>query len=205
MDTSCKRIGLLTICGVLFVLDVPGFAQTNIPPDRQRSYSALNVARVYVATRTQGYDDAQLAHNLTVTSLYRPMIEQMLARSATFRRQCARIASARTLTIEIRAEPVLRRQAIAGWSNIVRRTNGSMHALINVAPVGRAAELIAHELEHVIEQLDGINLRHMSRVPSSGVRECECDDFAAYETTRAILTGVRVAEEMGQAWHTAMR
>jgi hypothetical protein len=205
MDISCKRIGLLTLCAVLFVFDVSGFAQTNIPPDRQRSSSAMNVARVYVATRTDAFDDAQLARNLTVTSLYRPLIEQMVARSATFRRQYARIASARDLTIEIRAEPVLRRQAIAGWSSIVRRPNGGLHALINVAPVGRTAELIAHELEHVIEQLDGVNLRHMSRVPSSGVRECQCDDFAAYETTRAILTGVRVAEEMGEAWQTATR
>ena len=39
-----------------------------------------------------------------------------------------------------------------------------------IPPVDDHVELIAHELEHVIEQLDDIDLRTLAKVPSSGVQ-----------------------------------
>ena len=52
----------------------------------------------------------------------------------------------------------------------------------------RIVELIAHEIEHIIEQLDGVDLRAKSRLRASGVRRVNAD-LEAYETTRAIVTG----------------
>ena len=54
-------------------------------------------------------------------------------------------------------------------------------------------ELIAHEIEHIIEQLDGVDLRAKSRLRAAGSGDVA--DIEAYETTRAIVTGQRVARE----------
>jgi hypothetical protein len=57
---------------------------------------------------------------------------------------------------------------------------------------GSLVELIAHELEHVIEQLDGVDLASQitrgdtARSPRRG----------HYETLRAVTMGRRVAEEV---------
>ena len=56
-----------------------------------------------------------------------------------------------------------------------------------------AAELIAHEFEHIIEQLDGVDLAIMSRLRSTGVKRV--GEVDAFETRRAIVTGLRVARE----------
>jgi Tol biopolymer transport system component len=55
-------------------------------------------------------------------------------------------------------------------------------------------ELIAHELEHVIEQLDGIDLEAHARTGTVSKRE-----DGAFETRRAIEIGKRVAREVSLA------
>jgi hypothetical protein len=194
----CVRADIVVIAfvAVLAVSGVPGFAQTNTT-DRQRSHSAANVARTYEAARATGDEGVALAPNITVTSLYRSLVAQMLERSATFRRQCARIGRAPLLTIEIRTDATRRREYARARTTFVRRANDQLHAVVTVTAGDRPAELIAHELEHVLEQLDGVNLHHLSRVRSSGVKECNCDDTASFETTRAIKAGLQVAAEVG--------
>jgi hypothetical protein len=60
-------------------------------------------------------------------------------------------------------------------------------------------ELIAHELEHVIEQLDEVELR-----PSNlhGVYLIAGD---AFETVRAIHVGRKVSDEVSRATYTSSR
>jgi hypothetical protein len=181
-------------CGVLVVSAVPGFAQSNTIIERAPSYSSVAVNR-YDASESARYDDVELPPNLVVTPLYRPLVAEMLARSPTFRRQCLRIAAARQwLTIDLQTEAV-RLSRAAAWTTIERR-DGLMRANMTVTALGRTSELIAHELEHVLEQIDGIDLSTKSRVGASGVRQCECGDLSAYETTRAIQTGLKVLREM---------
>ena len=55
-----------------------------------------------------------------------------------------------------------------------------------------AAEIIAHEFEHLLEQIDGVNLRLLSLIAGSGVTET---NDGSYETRRAVLAGRRVAGE----------
>ena len=114
------------------------------------------------------------------------MVRTMLERSPTFRRQCARLAAAGDrLTIELRGESRIwdaaRRpgRRSAGYA-------GGLHAVMTITPAGHGPELIAHEVEHVIEQMDGVDLANMSRMGATGVRQCDCGDFSAFETTRAI-------------------
>jgi hypothetical protein len=188
---------LVAAAAVLAVSTVPGFAQTNSSVDRLAQHSTTVAAHVYDAARSAAYDNVQLAPNLTVTALYRATVAAMLERSPTFRRQSARIAGAPRLTISIEAPPA-RTAQVPAWTRIVRRADGRIEAAVSVTAIGRTAELIAHELEHVIEQLDGIDLAHLADVRASGVRHCECPHFEAFETTRAVTTGQRVAREVGE-------
>ncbi len=117
----------------------------------------------------------------------------MLARSPTFRRQCARLAAAPHLTVLIRSDPPVGTRAGA-LTAIQAKVAREIEAVVRVGMSHRTAELIAHEIEHIIEQLDGVDLRAKSRLPASGVRHVW--DLDAYETTRAIATGLRVAREL---------
>ena len=54
---------------------------------------------------------------------------------------------------------------------------------VHLRPSSNHAEMLAHEFEHILEQIEGLNLRTLSRVKGSGVREVE---YAVFETERAI-------------------
>jgi hypothetical protein len=57
--------------------------------------------------------------------------------------------------------------------------------------------MLAHEFEHILEQIEGLDLLSLSRVKGSGVREVE---YAVFETDRAQAAGEAVAEEVGRAF-----
>ena len=56
-----------------------------------------------------------------------------------------------------------------------------------------AIELIAHEIEHIIEQLDDVDLALRAAYPNSGVKRL---DDGTFETLRAKRVGLKVVEEM---------
>ena len=68
-------------------------------------------------------------------------------------------------------------------------------ALVRVRRGRHIVEIIAHELEHVLERVDGINYLQESRV-GSAVRLLP---GGAFETERAIAAGQRVAREVARA------
>ena len=96
--------------------------------------------------------------NLVIPNAYRPLLESMLRDSPTFRRQCVRIAGEPSLTVHVSIQP-------PSWPSAVRADNSCEAAAewpslahIAIGPLGDLIELIAHEFEHVIEQLDGVDL-----------------------------------------------
>ena len=66
-------------------------------------------------------------------------------------------------------------------------------ATVEINPLGDFMELLAHELEHIIEQLDGVDLAARSTVARSGVWGCMDGTF---ETSRAVRVGTLVANEV---------
>jgi hypothetical protein len=133
---------------------------------------------------------------LVVASDLRPSIDVAWQRSPTFRAQCERLARAGALVLLHRATVVqTKRQA---HSEIGVSADGVTVARVLVRLNAETVELIAHELEHVLEHLDGVNLvakadRHRSGVLLSG---------DAYETDRAIEAGQRVAREVRDSVRT---
>jgi hypothetical protein len=192
-----RSLTLAALIGVLVVHAVPGFAQTNTVLFADARHSSTTAAREYDAARSASYDGACLAANLKVPGPYEGLVATMLERSPTFRRQCARIAQAVHLTVELRSESRAPRST-AAWTTIARRpADGRLHAIVRLGPATNSVELIAHEIEHVIEQLDGVNLRHMASLRATGVQVCAgCAEDQMFETRRAIAVGRQVAREV---------
>jgi len=130
--------------------------------------------------------------NLIAPASYRRLLESMWQRSATFRRQCRRIANTPDLEVTLRAVGRSSPGRVRARARIVRE-EGQLRAAIEVLTLEEPAELIAHELEHVIEQLDGVNLASRAATAAGGVRMADAESF---ETTRAVRVGRAVAQDM---------
>lgn len=132
--------------------------------------------------------------NVIVPESEHALLQDMLERSRTFQRQCARIARAAPLRVIVRWTP----SQVAGDSAVTvvirRRDGGLAEAHVSLTLSRNVVELIAHEFEHVLEQLDGVDLAMMAARPQTGVRFDA--DTSRFETDRAIHAGRRVAAEV---------
>src|SRR5689334_11706013 len=135
--------------------------------------------------------------NLEVDPILRPTVIWLLDRSPTFQRQCLRLGAARGVSVRLFLQPSrpggdadgltqVRRDAA---SRLVRTEIGVML----MSSPHKQMELIAHELEHVIEQLDGIDLASLERRGVSGVAVVGSQHF---ETARAVAIGRQVRREV---------
>lgn len=125
---------------------------------------------------------------------FQPVVERMWRHSPTFRRQCGRIAAASGLTITIRPDLLRNRSDVRAFTSVFRERGVLTRAEITLVVLADAVELIAHEIEHVIEQLDGTD---PSRDACGGRRARWAG--VEYETCRAIEAGRRVAREVQAA------
>jgi hypothetical protein len=130
--------------------------------------------------------------NLSVPSAYQTAVAQMLERSPMFRRQCLRLAGAPQLAVVVRAMHPLAGGPRAR-TQIARAEGGRLLATVDIGAGGDFMELLAHELEHIIEQLDGVDLQAKAAVARSGVWICVDGTF---ETSRAVRVGTLVASEV---------
>jgi hypothetical protein len=80
-------------------------------------------------------------------------------------------------------------------TDVVRDASGKLWADIAIVQLNNDGELIAHELEHIIEQLDDVDLAAKVSQPNSGVRATG-DNGNLFETTRAMRVGLQVAREV---------
>jgi hypothetical protein len=181
----------LTCCAWL-VLPRPAIAQTN--PGFELTRTSLSSVREYVAGEAI---PTQLSPppNVVVADTYRPLLDRMLRDSPTFRRQCLRIAAESQLTVYLSVEPLRGRSDLRAMTSLQRRPNNQLSATIVIAPRQDVVELIAHEFEHVIEQLDGVNLAELAALPHTGVREEIGGARDTFETERAARVGRKVTVE----------
>ena len=195
---GATRIFASTIAtgAVEIVLCVSGFAQSNT------AYRAVTAAdhtstlalREYVVAAHPPADAASLPRNLIAPASYRDLLERMLQRSVTFRRQCLRLAHTPDLTVTLQTAGMPRPAHMRARARIVRR-GVEMIASIEVLRLDDPVELIAHEIEHVIEQLDGVDLASRASIGATGVHGAAGDEDS-FETTRAIRVGLAVAAEV---------
>jgi Tol biopolymer transport system component len=139
--------------------------------------------------------DAILPPNLQADTLFVPVLEAMSRMSPTFRRQCRRLAAASGLRVHLLSEDRVSSGRPFSARTVMRHEyGGHRSAQVYMPRSGPVVELIAHELEHIIEQIDGVDLEAQAGngvVWKSGRK--------TFETRRAIEAGARVALEVDKA------
>lgn len=117
-----------------------------------------------------------------------PIAIALLQQSPTFRQQCQRIAAAVVVRVQVRVVPHLYSGARA--ETILRRYDtGALRAEVSMEFGGDYVELLAHEFEHVLEQIEHVNLRQL------GPRQGWMTPDGAFETQRALDSGARARQE----------
>jgi Tol biopolymer transport system component len=160
------------------------------------------VPRQIVATAGTGYApdlrDGPLARsvvlqaNVEVASVFRPFLDTMWQASPAFRAQWRRLAAGSGVRVSVLVEDLPRPSSFARARTVLKHQDGSLvSAHVYLKPSLDAVELIAHELEHILEQLDGVDLEMQA---GNGVVWKSGD--GAFETRRAIEAGRRVAREI---------
>ena len=187
---------VLAMCVMSAVSRVSGFAQSNTSSHVSGAINRPTVLalREYVAEAALPDGPADVPANVVASPSYQELMQSMLERSPTFRRQCLRIANTPDLliTVERRAAPLSSSRA---QTRISRERGGAVHAAIQVSDGADQAELIAHEFEHIIEHLDGVDLASRARLASTGVSRGPA--YAnTFETVRARRVGATVLAEL---------
>ena len=124
------------------------------------------------------------------------VVHETLHRSPTFRRQLATIVSEGTLFITLghclgRVSKARAQTVLTSDGGLLRQAEIRVKPLDTLGPV----QVIAHELEHILERLDGVDLPRVAAEeghPRHGVHRT-VDGF--YETQRASRVGLAVAAE----------
>lgn len=117
-----------------------------------------------------------------------PEMRSLLKRSGTFRSQCERLAA--EPHVHVKLDVVYMLESGRAQTAIHRYPSGILSAEVAVLFGENYRELLGHEFEHVIEQLDGVNLRQEAAEGRAWLLP-----GGAFETRRAFATGVQVLRE----------
>lgn len=125
---------------------------------------------------------------ITLPDDLRVLVTQLVDGSPTFRSQWHALVSSPRLRLAVKftVKPGTDRAR-----SFVRRYEYGLIVAEVELPFGEEVELLAHEFEHVREQLEGVDLRRTAQNRTAGVR----DLGYGYETDRAYDVGRRVASE----------
>lgn len=184
---------VLVSCAILSG-DDPAIAQSGSAFERARV--SLTSVHQYVASEAIPRQLA-IPPNISVSDVYRPLVESMLRGSPTFRRQCVRIAGESMLSVSLVVDPPPKRYSARATTRLTRNDRGWLSAAVHISPLEDTEELIAHELEHIIEQLDGVDLAKHAAKPRTGVVAID-PSGSVFETVRARRMGLKVVSELRQ-------
>jgi hypothetical protein len=170
---------------------VPATAGTAVP----ESYPLLLVRADDSQMRSGGVAlaiDGDLPSNLVAPELLKPLLTRIWKQSRTFRRQCARIDAEARLLVHVYAATSFSQSGDRATTHIHRGATGLEAKVYLASRPSDLIELLAHEFEHIIEQLDGLDLPRLARLTPTTVWARGNQEF---ETQRAIHTGRLVAAE----------
>jgi hypothetical protein len=135
-----------------------------------------------------------LPSNIQAEGQLRQAIELLLGRSRTLRKQCARIGAASRVHVWITIEPRVATADTRARSTVRRFDSGLLDVEIALPQAGTDfVELLAHELEHVTEFIEGVDLRALARNRDRHVVQRRYD--GAIESDRARAAGLAAAAE----------
>lgn len=160
---------------------------------RHRSFAVTSLLVVLVLLCAVGnlsastICESSLPFNIDAGSL-EPVAIALLSRSPTFQQQCLRIAAAVVLRIRVRVTSAL--PGGRGETTIIRYDTGALRADVRLHFGEDYIELLAHEFEHVLEQVDQISLAQ-----EVSAKRAWTTATGAFETLRAWEVGLRARQE----------
>ncbi|MEW6735074.1 MAG: hypothetical protein AB1489_27535 [Acidobacteriota bacterium] len=136
-------------------------------------------------------NQATLPTNVIVPETLKPLLSKLLKQSSTFQQQCRQISNTTKLQITLIILPT-RPQGYRSLSRITKYTDGRLSIRIEMVLMNDCIELIGHEFEHALEQVEGWNLSVMATIKGSRVyRQAD----GTFETMRAVHAGRAVSRE----------
>jgi hypothetical protein len=123
----------------------------------------------------------------------RRLVDELLENSPTFKAQWDRLGREPKLYVRVRLDSRLDDSAVRGRTVVLRADDRTIVALVDIRVFGDRTELLGHEIEHVIEQIEGLDLRRLAATGRHRVWESH---HGMFETERAIRAGQRVFREM---------
>lgn len=180
--------GVVAICCVLCPLVTAG-ARAEERPSRVRSADAPTTSSAAVCSTSA----PSLPHNVRIDRHILPRVKKMLQRSATFRDQCRRLAAAPWVHVGIKLDPRLfDARSYRAVSVMQRPQPNLLIAMITLQALTDPAIWLAHEFEHVLEQVDNLDLEALADRKHGAWRVGP----HMFETKRAITAGEAVAAEV---------
>jgi hypothetical protein len=141
-----------------------------------------------------------MASALHIATPVRPIVADMCRRAPTFRQQVARLAKEPELTVTVERAAFRRTGALRAQTSMTR-VGGVLRSADVQVPADHelvVVEMVAHEFEHILEQLDGVDLRRWAG--RSGVYQVGTTaPDGPFETERARQVGRLVAGEYAAA------
>ena len=129
----------------------------------------------------------------------RETVSRMWAASPTFRRQCLQVQAGGAIQVQIRVDPWLASNSVhRALCELRSYTGGGIIARMTISP-DQMIELIAHEMEHVCERLEGIHVEDEVRMARPGYHLVDASNDRRYETDRAVRVGRQVMAEVDVA------
>jgi hypothetical protein len=137
--------------------------------------------------------NGDLPSNLVAPQILQPVLSRMWKQSRTFRRQCGRIDAVARLMVRVYIGATFSQSGGRAATYIHGGSTGLKAEVYVASRTTDLIELIAHEFEHIIEQLDGLDLPRLARLAPVTVWATRDRGF---ETQRATETGRLVAAEV---------
>jgi hypothetical protein len=153
---------------------------------------AVTLATGAAGASERAVAESPLSAKVIADSELRQEIEELSALSPTLRRQLAVIAAA-PVRVEVAVSAPMSGLSRAG-TVISRYESGYVKAVVLIPSGFDFVELLAHELEHVVEQIEGVALDALARTS-----EAWRNAGGIFETIRARDAGRAAAAEVEEA------
>jgi hypothetical protein len=185
---------------MMVVSAAPSQARASETSDKSRVHTQADTQMIVLAA--EAMETPSLAHsgelltdlppNLRVPRDLRPALEQAMQRSATFQRQMRTLLHTQRVRMSVVYGGLRGMKLFQAHSTVTHHEYGALIVDTQLFAPADMVELIAHEVEHVCEQIEGVDLRALAGRRDSGVY----DIGGHYETQRAIVAGRRVSREV---------
>ncbi len=138
-----------------------------------------------------GQQMTDLPPNLRVPRDLRPLLQQALRRSPTFQRQMKTLLKTQRVRMSVVYGGLRGLRLFQAQSTVTHHEWGALVVDTQLYAPADMVELFAHEMEHVCEQIEGLDLPSLAGRHDSGVY----DVGGHFETLRAITAGRKVSRE----------